>query len=83
MRPAHGFSVYTDTRIEFKKEDDEMVTKMGHLIRYVTKAPVSLERLTFEENKVIIKGEFHKGHKRNFQIFDPDDFLAAYTSHIP
>ena len=56
---------------------------MGHLIRYITKAPVSLERLTFEKNKVILKGEFHKGNKRNFETFDPDDFLAAYTSHIP
>lgn len=78
-----GFSVYTETKIDYKKDDEEAVKNMGHIIRYITKAPISLERLTFKEEKVLVKGEFHQGHKANFQIYSPLDFMAAYTSHIP
>jgi len=78
-----GFSVYTDTVVEFNRQNEKSVEQMGHIIRYITKAPVSLNRMTFKEKTVLLKGEFHPGHKQNFVAFTPSDFLAAYTSHIP
>ena len=26
---------------------------------------------------------FHRGHKSNFLIFEPEDFIAAVCSHVP
>jgi Putative transposase/Transposase zinc-binding domain len=78
-----GFSIYTDTRVDYKHDDSESSKAMGHLIRYISKPPIAMSRLTYKGGKVLYKGDFHKGKKRNFETYDPLDFLAALTSHIP
>jgi len=78
-----GFSVYTDTRIKYDREDKVSRNALGHMIRYITKAPVAKDNVTYSGKKVIYKGSYHPGVKQNFKIYEPLDFIAALTSHIP
>ncbi|MBU2515935.1 transposase [bacterium] len=47
------------------------------------KSPIALEHLKYNGGTVLYKGKFNKGIKKNFETYEPDDFLAALTSHIP
>ncbi|HEV8523477.1 MAG TPA: transposase [Terriglobales bacterium] len=89
-----GFSVDQSVRIE--AEDTEGVQK---LIEYFLRCPFSQARMieVTAEGKVLYKTERNRlgrfpeaasedllaGPKRNFQVFDPLDFLAEVTQHIP
>jgi hypothetical protein len=69
------------------------------LIQYIARCPFSLERIIklTDSDHVVYKAE-HKdcrrfpdpgdeklkaGVSRNFQVFDPLDFIAEITQHIP
>jgi Zn ribbon nucleic-acid-binding protein len=78
-----GFSVYTETRVVYRRGNKKSEEIMRHLIRYISKPPVAMSRVKYEGHQVLYRGNFHKGHKANFRIFDPVDFVAAVTSHIP
>ncbi len=89
-----GFSVNTDVRIPTDDKEGMM-----RLIQYIVRCPFSLERMVnvTENGKVVYragKGVCHAfpiqgdvnlkaGTKRNFEIFEPLDFLAEVTQHIP
>ena len=49
------------------------------------RAPFSLEKITWNEStgKVIYRSKRSWHTKRNFQIFEAVDFLAAVVEHIP
>lgn len=76
-----GFSVYCDTVI-----DAEDSKGLKTLSEYISRAPFSLERMTFAEDSdmVLYRGEhFHSGLGRNFEVTDPLEWIARITSHIP
>lgn len=72
---------------------------MQRLIEYMARCPFSLTRIIkfTEEGKVLYRAvkssclpfpilgneKLKAGAKRNFEIFDPVDFLAKVTQHIP
>ncbi len=89
-----GFSVDTSVRIEASDKKGMM-----RLIQYIIHCPFSLERMAkvTADGKVIyraVKGVCHAfpkqgdpnlkcGTKRNFEVFEPLDFLAEVPQHIP
>lgn len=89
-----GFSV--DNSVRIKRGDK---AGMQRLVEYITRCPFSLARMISrtEEGKVIyrasrgncipfpISGDatLMAGIPRNFEVFDPLDFLAEVTQHIP
>ncbi len=81
----NGFSVYARRRVEFKKSDERSVAEFEQLARYIVKPHFSLESMEYvpQTGKVLYHGTMNKGKRRNFEIFEANDFLAAVTSHIP
>jgi hypothetical protein len=78
---AHsGFNVNASVRIV---ADD--ATGRENLARYLIRAPFSMNKIRYDTiaQTVIYKTKMVEGPNRNFEIFDPLDFLAAVTSHIP
>ena len=89
-----GFSVHRKVVIE--KDDGK---GLENLIQYIARCPFSLSRMirVTDGGQVIYKTEHGGCHRfpdpgsntlkggtaRNFQIFDPLDFLAEVTQHIP
>jgi len=89
-----GFSVNRDVRIEAGDK-----AGMMRLIQYIARCPFSLERMisVTPEGKVLYragKGKCYAfpkqadpkltaGIKRNFEVFEPLDFLAEVTQHVP
>ncbi len=76
-----GFSVHCGKPI---KADDTNGRKT--LSEYISRAPFSLERMSFNENSktVVYKGEhFHPTLARNFDVAGPLEWIARITSHIP
>ena len=53
--------------------------------QYLLRAPFSLEKITWNEStgKVVYRSKRSWHTKRNFQIFEAVDFLAATVEHIP
>ena len=72
---------------------------MQRLIEYVARCPFSLSRMVSvtDDGKILYRASFAnclpfpisgdkdlmKGIPRNFEVFEPLDFLAAVTQHIP
>jgi hypothetical protein len=59
--------------------------KISQISRYLIRAPFSVDKIQYScrEGSVIYKTKMVKGPNRNFQIYDPLDFLAAVTARIP
>ncbi|MEN8209806.1 MAG: transposase zinc-binding domain-containing protein, partial [Candidatus Fermentibacteria bacterium] len=76
-----GFSVYRAQPIEAYDENGRKT-----LSEYISRAPFSLERMSFNENSktVLYRGEhFHPTLARNFDVAGPLEWIARITSHIP
>jgi len=89
-----GFSVDNSVRLEATDVDG-----MQRLIEYIARCPFSLSRVIAitSEGRVLYRAgnpqcfpfpitgdeNLTSGNPRNFEIFDPLDFLAAVTQHIP
>ena len=76
-----GFSVHYGKPI---KADDTNGRKT--LSEYISRAPFSLERMSFNEGSktVLCRGEhFHPTPARNFDVASPLEWIARITSHIP
>ena len=75
-----GFNVNAAVRIG---ADD--AAGRENLARYLIRAPFSMNKIRHDPAAatVIYKTKMVQGPNRNFQIFDPLDFLAAVTCHIP
>jgi len=92
--PHSGFSI--DNSVQIGSEDEE---GMQRLISYISRCPFSLARMikVTEEGEVIYRAgksgcvrfpnpgddQLREGMSRNFQVFDPLEFLAEVTQHIP
>ncbi|KAA3593402.1 MAG: transposase [Candidatus Scalindua sp. AMX11] len=76
-----GFSVHNGSRIA--RDDEEGKEAIS---QYIIRNTFSLEKLTYNEktNTVIYQSKMTPGkNKRNFQIYTPEEFIAAITQHIP
>ena len=55
-----------------------------NISRYLIRAPFSVGKITWAPGRTVIyRTKMVKGPNRNFQVYDPLDFLAAVTAHIP
>jgi hypothetical protein len=89
-----GFSVNASVRIA--QDDHE---GMSRLVGYIARSPLSLSRMLFrtQDGKVVYRASHGKcwsfpksgeqtvmeAIRRNHEIFNPLDFLAEVTQHIP
>ena len=89
-----GFHV--DRSVVLARGDRKGIEQLG---QYMARCPFSLSRLVriTEEGQVVYKAEkehcqeypepaseeLHNGAARNYQVFEPLDFLAELTQHIP
>jgi ribosomal protein S27E len=89
-----GFSV--DKSVHLDADDTAAVER---LIQYMVRCPFSIDRIvsSMPDGKVVMRAEkaacqpfpvlgdarLAKGIPRNFEVFDPLDFLAELTQHIP
>ena len=76
-----GFSVHYGEPIN---ADDQNGRKV--LSEYISRAPFSLERMSFNEGSdtVLYRGEhFHPTLARNFDVAGPLEWITRITSHIP
>jgi Putative transposase len=61
-------------------------TTAGVVAHYMTRPPITPERMLGEASKaqVIYRSDaVHPRHQANFRVFDPLDFLAEVSAHIP
>ncbi|MBL7172360.1 MAG: transposase [Desulfobacteraceae bacterium] len=75
-RAGSGFNVFCAPKIQPGGEN-----AMENLARYIVRASVSQERITYvpEEAKVVYKSKDRKQEK----IFSPLEWIAAMCSHVP
>ncbi len=75
-----GFSVHQEIRIA---ADDKQ--GLEGLIQYILRAPVSLEKMLVRDNSKVIyhSSRLNPSLGRNFEVFDPLEWIAALTVHIP
>ena len=77
-----GFSI--DNGVRIKKEDKE---GREAIAQYMMRNVFSTENITYIEKtgKVIYRtGKIQKGkNRKNFTVFDAEEFIAAITQHIP
>lgn len=92
--PHSGFSVDTSVRIEANDQ-----AAMSRLVGYISRCPISLARMITRtaDGKIVYRASHAKcwafpksgeqtvmeGIPRNHEIFEPQDFLAELTQHIP
>jgi hypothetical protein len=69
-----GFNVHAGEPVEPEEKQ-----RREHLARYLARAPLALDKLTYlpEEGKVLY------GPRHDTKLFHPLDFLAELTQHIP
>ncbi len=80
-RHNSGFSVDNGVRISRDDEDGKEA-----LAQYILRNPFSVEKLTYnkETGTVIYHTKMtHGKDKKNFEVFDAKEFIAAITQHIP
>ena len=61
-------------------------TSPGVVARYMTRPPINPDRMLGEASnaRVIYRSDaVHPRHQANFRVFDPLDFLAEVSAHIP
>lgn len=76
-----GFSIHCDTVIHAEGPDGRRT-----LGEYVSRAPFSLERMTFAEDSDTVLysgGHSRPGLARDFGVPDPLEWIARLTSHTP
>jgi hypothetical protein len=89
-----GFSVDNSVRIEITDH-----AAMQRLVEYIARCPFSLSRIISltDDGKILYRAsapncipfpktddnELAAGNPRNFEIYEPLDFLATVTQHIP
>ena len=58
---------------------------INHLAEYLLRMPFSLQKIHWNEitKTVIYRSRKHWRTKRNFEVFQATDFIAAAVQHIP
>jgi hypothetical protein len=76
-----GFNVDNHVHIEHDNPDG-----LEGLVQYIVRAPLSQEKILSDgssADNIIYRSRLNPSLKRNFRIFDPPEWIAAITSHIP
>jgi hypothetical protein len=80
-RYVSGFNIHNGVKIDRKDEKG-----WEALAQYIIRNPFSLEKIRYiaKTGTVIYRSAMSRGKsKKNFEIFDAEDFLATITQHIP
>ncbi|WP_156915936.1 IS91 family transposase, partial [Desulfatirhabdium butyrativorans] len=80
-RHNSGFSVHHQVRI--KPEDEKGIENLS---QYIIRNTFSNSKIQYveETETVLYRSKMSHGkNKKNFQVFDPLEFIAAITQHIP
>lgn len=75
-----GFSAHHGQPV--KREDQQGLERLS---QYIIRNPFSEEKMIYnpEKQQVIYHSKLSKKTKRNFEIFEVGEFIAAITQHIP
>ena len=75
-----GFSLFRSRRIAPDKKDHA-----ERLAQYIIRNSFSMEKMeiTAPSGKVLYRSKMSAKTHRNFELFEPTDFIAAITQHIP
>jgi hypothetical protein len=75
-----GFSLWRSRRIAPDKKDHA-----ERLAQYIIRNSFSMEKMeiTAPTGKVLYRSKMSAKTHRNFELFEPTDFIAAITQHIP
>jgi hypothetical protein len=80
-RHVSGFNIHNGVKIDRKDEKGREA-----LAQYIIRNPFSLEKIRYIEKSgsVIYRSAMSHGKsKKNFEIFDAEEFIATITQHIP
>jgi hypothetical protein len=73
-----GFSINSDRRLS--QEDRKGIESV---LQYMERPPVSLERLTYQDDgRVLYRGKFNPNLRRDYQLLSGVEFLAMLVPHI-
>lgn len=63
----------------------EATAEMESLAQYILRNPFSVKKMVLKSQggQIIYRSEFNQRIKRNFEVFEPMDFLAVIAQHIP
>jgi hypothetical protein len=78
--PHTGFGTHVSRAIPADKKTP------GIVARYMVRPPITPERMLGEADqaRIIYRSDaVHPRHQANFRVFDPLDFLAEVSTHIP
>ncbi len=75
-----GFNVHSGRSVP-----PENRAEREQLCQYVLRNPFSVEKITLESptDTIIYRSKLNPKINRNFEVFDPVDFLAVLSQHIP
>jgi hypothetical protein len=80
-RHVSGFNIHNGVKIDRRDEKGREA-----LAQYIIRNPFSLEKIKYisETGTVVYtSGMSHGKNKKNFEIFDAEEFIATITQHIP
>ena len=78
--PHTGFGTHVSRAIPAEEKTP------GVVARYMVRPPITPERMLGEANqaRIIYRSDaIHPRHQANFRVFEPVDFLAEVSAHIP
>jgi hypothetical protein len=75
-----GFSVHNQVKIPASDSN-----ALSALVQYLIRSPLSQDKIitTPSLDKIIYHSKLNPTLRRNFEVFDPLDWIAAVTAHIP
>jgi hypothetical protein len=75
-----GFNIHRSRRIAPSSRED-----LERLAQYIIRNPFSLDKMHPNDtgDAIIYRSGLNPKIRRNFQVFEPCDFIAAITQHIP
>ena len=75
-----GFNIHRSRRVLPEEHED-----LERLAQYIIRNPFSVEKMQVNEqdDTIVYRSGMNPKIRRNFEVFDPCDFIAAITQHIP
>lgn len=75
-----GFNVHRSRRVLPEERED-----FERLAQYIIRNPFAVEKMQVNEqgDSIVYRSGMSPKIRRNFEVFDPCDFIAAITQHIP
>jgi hypothetical protein len=75
-----GFNIHRSRRVLPEEHED-----LERLAQYIIRNPFSVDKMQVNEqdDTIVYRSGMNPKIRRNFEVFDPCDFIAAITQHIP